>query len=313
MAGRSGRRSPFGPALARCTWLVPRSLLAKQGAHGFMAKLRELLRILRDLGIVVVVGLVVWKVATGDNNEGRLDPRPMQVRKVTVMTNTIGMTLARIPAGEFLMGSSSYSDETIVHRVTLGSDFWIGQKEVTQDEYRRVMGTSPSAFQGNPRPVEQVSWEDAAEFCRRLGAQEQRVYRLPTEAEWEYACRAGSRAAFCYGDDDTRLGEFAWYDASAGPRTHPVGSRKPNAWGIYDMHGNVWEWCLDWYAEDFYSAGSLTDPKGLSTGEYRVLRGGCWYNRPVFCRSARRDFNRPDYRDDGIGFRVVLQVGDAIE
>jgi len=278
-----------------------------------MAKLRELLRILRDSGIVIVVVVVLWKVATGDGNHGRPESGPIQVRKVAVMTNSIGMKLARIPAGEFMMGSGSYSQETTVHTVTLSADFWIGQNEVTQDEYRRVMGTSPAAFQGNERPVEGVSWEDASEFCRRLGAQERETYRLPTEAEWEYVCRAGSRSAFCYGDDDTRLGEFAWYDASAGPKTHPVGSRKPNDWGIYDMHGNVWEWCQDWYGEDFYSTGPSTDPKGPSTGEYRVLRGGCWYNRPVFCRSARRDFNRPDYRDDGIGFRVVLQVGDAVK
>lgn len=280
-----------------------------------MATLQELLRILRDLGIVVVVGLVIWKVATDDNDNSQdgSESGAAPANKVTLMTNSIGMTLARIPAGEFLMGSSSYSRETAVHSVTLGADYWIGQHEVTQDEYRHVMGTSPAGFQGGARPVERVSWEDASEFCRRLGAQEQKTYRLPTEAEWEYACRAGSRAAFCYGDDDTRLGEFAWYDASAGAKTHPVGSRKPNAWGIYDMHGNVWEWCQDWYGDDFYSTGPSTDPKGPSTGEYRVLRGGCWYNRPVFCRSARRDFNRPDYRDDGIGFRVVLQVGDAAE
>jgi formylglycine-generating enzyme required for sulfatase activity len=276
-----------------------------------MAKLRELLRILRDLGIVIAVVVVLWKVATGDGNSGRPEPASMQVMRITVMTNSLGMTLARIPAGEFLMGSSSYSRETTVHQVRLGADFWIGRNEVTQDEYRQVMGISPTGFQGDARPVEQVSWEDAAEFCRRLGAREQKTYRLPTEAEWEYTCRAGSRAAFCYGDDDTRLGEFAWYDASAGAKTHPVGSRKPNAWGIYDMHGNVWEWCQDWDGDDFYSTGPGTDPKGPSTGEYRVLRGGCWYNRPVFCRSARRDSNRPDYRDDGIGFRVVLQVGDA--
>jgi len=276
-----------------------------------MANLRELLRILRDLGIVVLVGVLLWKVATSDNNPSPRELDALQANRVTAMTNSIGMILARIPAGDFEMGSSSYSVETFVHKVTLSTDFWIGQYEVTQEEYRRVMGTSPAAFPGDARPVEQVSWEDAAEFCQRLGTREHKVYRLPTEAEWEYVCRAGGRTAFCYGDDDTRLGEFAWYDASAGWKTHPVGSRKPNVWGIHDMHGNVWEWCMDWYGEEFYSAGAAVDPQGPSTGRYRVLRGGCWFNRPVFCRSGRRDFNWPTYQDHGVGFRVVLQVSSS--
>jgi formylglycine-generating enzyme required for sulfatase activity len=260
------------------------------------------LRLLRDLGLVILIALILFKVATdnsdsdGTNVTGTSAVAP---RPVEAMTNSIGMKLRNIPAGAFSMGSRS--------QVMVTVDFWVGQHEVTQAEYRRVVESNPSHFPGDLLPVERVSWDDAAEFCRRLSALENRTYRLPTEAEWEYACRAGSRAAFNFGDDDSQLGEFAWYDASAGNKTHTVGSRKPNPWGLHDLHGNVWEWCADWYQQDHYATGLADNSKDPATGEFRVLRGGCWYNRPVMCRSARRDFNRPDYRDDGVGFRVVLE------
>jgi formylglycine-generating enzyme required for sulfatase activity len=274
-----------------------------------MGKKLNILRILLDLGLVgIIVTVILLKLFTGNNDSGSAENPAVAAKPIEVMTNSIGMTLAKIAAGSFSMGSSSYSKETAVHTVNFAADFWLGQYEVTQAQYRQVMETSPSRFQGDTLPAERVSWEDAAEFCRRLGARENKTYRLPTEAEWEYACRAGSRAAFCFGDDDSRLGEYAWYDGSAGNKTHPVGSRKPNAWGLYDMHGNVWEWCSDWYQEGYYLASPATDPKGPDSGQFRVLRGGCWYNRPVMCRSTRRDFNRSDYRDDGVGFRVVLVV-----
>jgi len=275
-----------------------------------MGKKLNILRIVMDLGLAgIIVTVILLKLFTGNNdsgNEKSSETPAVAAKPVEVMTNSIGMTLVKIPAGSFSMGSSSYSKETAVHTVNFAADFWLGQHEVTQAQYRQIMEASPIRFQDDTLPAERVSWEDAAEFCRRLGARENKTYRLPTEAEWEYACRAGSRAAFCFGDDDSRLGEYAWYDAIAGDKTHPVGTRKPNAWGLYDMHGNVWEWCLDWYQEEFYSVSPAADPKGPDSGQFRVLRGGCWYNRPVFCRSARRDFNGPDYRDDGVGFRVVL-------
>ena len=172
-----------------------------------------------------------------------------------VITNSIGMKLVLIPAGEFLMGSpESDSDapdeEKPQHKVRISKPFYLGVTEVTQEQYERVMGENPSRFKGDPqRPVEKVSWEDAVAFCRKLSEKEGRTYRLPTEAEWEYACRAGSQTKWSFGDDDSALKEYAWYLDNADSTTHPVAQKKPNAWGLYDMHGNVWEWCQDWYGD----------------------------------------------------------------
>ena len=171
-------------------------------------------------------------------------------------TNSLGMQFKRIPAGEFDMGSTDGdSDERPVHRVRISRDFYLGIHEVTQAEYRAVTGKSPSNFKGDDLPVEKVSWEEANEFCRLLTERERTagglpsgmVYRLPTEAEWEYAARAGTTTKYCFGDDESGLGEYAWYGGNSGSTTHPVGQKRPNAWGLYDMHGNVWEWCQDWY------------------------------------------------------------------
>lgn len=266
------------------------------------------LRCARDLGFVVLVSVILWKLATEDRPEsngagpagGSLATTPLAQR-----TNSLGMVFLRVPPGEFVMGSSSYSFETLPHPVRLSRVFWLGRTEVTQAEYQQVMGATPAAFPGARHPVEQVSWEEALEFCRRLGTREGASYRLPTEAEWEYACRAGTRASFGFGDDDTRLGEYAWYDASACRQTQPVGTRKPNGWGFHDMHGNVWEWCADGYREDAYRSLPATDPVAEPIGPFRVMRGGCWGNRPLLCRTARRDFFEATDRSSGIGFRVV--------
>jgi formylglycine-generating enzyme required for sulfatase activity len=190
--------------------------------------------------------------------------------------------------------------------------------ETTQEEYQTVMGNNPSYFTGDLKcPVEQVTWYDATNYCGKLTAKERAVgrlpagyeYRLPTEAEWEYACRAGTTTRFSYGDDPsyTQLGEYAWYALNSGNTTHPVGVKKPNAWGLYDMHGNVWEWCGDWY--DPYPGGSVTDPRGPHTGSFRVDRGGGWYDGARRCRSAYRRCEWADYRYGGMGFRLVLAPG----
>jgi len=159
-------------------------------------------------------------------------------------------------------------------------------------------------------PVEQVSWNDACDFCRRLGDKEAknfnlptRKYRLPTEAEWEYACRATATARFYTGDGEAALGEAGWYDTNSGNQTHPVGTKAPNRWGLYDMHGNVWQWCSDFYGP---YGGDATDPTGPAEGTSRVLRGGSWLNAPQDCRSANRDWHAPDFRVNNIGFRVCL-------
>jgi len=154
--------------------------------------------------------------------------------------------------------------------------------------------------------VETVSWDDATEFCKKLSEKTRQAVRLPTEAEWEYACRAGSKTRFCFGDADEGLGDYAWYRANSGRTTHPVGQKKPNAWGLYDMHGNVWEWCADWYGD--YPNGAVTDPQGPASGTYRVLRGGAWRGNSDFCRSANRGSGTPGGRSRIFGFRVVVSV-----
>ncbi len=192
------------------------------------------------------------------------------------ITNSIGMKLVLIPKGTFQMGSpieeAGADNDEHLHQVTISKDYYLGVTEVTQGQYKKVMGVNPSRFQrlafasdSSMYPVESVSWEDAVEFCKRLSELPEenkagRVYRLPTEAEWEYACRAGSKTAFYFGDDLELIGAYAWHAANSGGRTHPVGEKKPNAWGLHDMHGNVWEYCSDWF--DDYPEGAVTDPVG---------------------------------------------------
>jgi formylglycine-generating enzyme required for sulfatase activity len=237
-----------------------------------------------------------------------LMPCPLQAQDAPKeITNSIGMKLVLIPKGTFMMGSPieeerRFEDEA-QHQVTIGKDYYLGVTEVTQMQYEKVMGANPSYFEGNAvlgdssnHPVEQVSWEDAVEFCKKLSELPEekksgRVYRLPTEAEWEYACRAGSKAAYSFGANSKTLGDYAWFGENSGSQTRPVGEKKANAWGLYDMHGNVWEWCSDWYG--VYPKGSVSDPSGPSEGSGRVVRGGGWLLGAAFCRSAFRYWIRP--------------------
>jgi formylglycine-generating enzyme required for sulfatase activity len=237
------------------------------------------------------------------------------------ITNSIGMKLVLIPKGTFMMGSpieeEGADNDEEQHQVTIGKDYYLGVTEVTQGQYEKVMGTNPSYFQkrvirksdSSMYPVEQVSWEDAVEFCKKLSDLPEekkagRVYRLPTEAEWEYACRAGSKAAYSFGANSKTLGDYAWFGENSGGQIHPVGEKKANAWGLYDMHGNVWEWCSDWYG--VYPKGSVSDPSGPSEGSSRVFRGGSWGREAAYCRSASRLWIGPSYRFYYIGFRVAL-------
>jgi formylglycine-generating enzyme required for sulfatase activity len=175
---------------------------------------------------------------------------------------------------------------------------------VMQAQWQAVMGTNPSAFKGDKLQVEHVSWEDAQQFIQKLNEKEgKEIYRLPTEAEWEYACRAGSSTIYCFGDDEGQLGEYAWYTLNSGKRTHPVGTRKPNAWGLYDMHGNVWEWVQDGYGN--YTADPVTDPIVPAVGTGRVIRGGNWNSVPRTVRAGYRVWNEPDYHSVDIGFRCM--------
>ena len=222
---------------------------------------------------------------------------------------SVPLRMALIPAGEFLMGSPEteegrYEDEGPPHRVRIAKPFYLGIYQVTQEQYEAVMGENPSFFKGAKHPVERVSWGDAAAFCRKVSEKTGETVRLPTEAEWEYACRAGEPTPWNL--NDVSFKEKAWHDRNARGRTHPVGELKPNRWGLYDMHGNVCEWCQDWYGA--YQAGEQTDPRGPDTGDSRVLRGGAWNSDPTHCRSALRDSLKADDRDDVAGFRVAVDV-----
>ena len=251
------------------------------------------------------------------------------------ITNTIEMELVLIRAGEFLMGSpesdtDAMADEKPQHRVRITRPFYLGVTEVTQGQYQAVTGANPSHFKGSANlPVETVSWLDAIDYCNALSRKEgltpfYRIqgetvevpdwngtgYRLPTEAEWEYACRAGSTTRYSFGDDAAGLGAFAWYSGNS--RTlnvrlsQPVGQKRPNAWGLYDMHGNVEEWCWDGYEADYYSKKPpAADPLGPSQAASRVYRGGCWRLSPQICGSAFRHGHAPGNRSPLLGFRVA--------
>jgi len=235
----------------------------------------------------------------------------------------VTMTLTRIPAGTFRMGSpmterDRLSSEGPPRKVTISKPFGLGIHEVTQEQWTAVMGTTPwmgkdYAQTSVTGAASHICWNDAAAFCRRLSAKAGPTLRLPTEAEWEYACRAGSQARFSFGDDAdySHLGDYAWYAANAWdigrPYAHPVGQKKANEFGLYDMHGNVWEWCADWWANSYANAGT-TDPAGPASGAYRVLRGGAFYvyGPAGLCRSAARGLGRPDLGWSGSGFRVAV-------
>jgi len=239
-----------------------------------------------------------------------------------VQTNNIGMKLVWVPPGEFMMGSKFtpyevnrryvgnpviFQNEHPQRKVKLTRGFWIGESEVTQAQYQAVMGSNPSHAKGDNLPVEMVSWPDAMEFCKKLSEKEGRTYTLPTEAQWEYAARAGTDTAYSFGDDVSLLGEYAWFGSDSGWKTNPVKTKKPNAFGLYDVHCNVWEWCRDWYQSSYDGLDNL-DPTGPQSGKARVARGGTWHKYAGNCRSAVREAHNPDARNRylNVGFRVVL-------
>jgi len=248
-----------------------------------------------------------------------------------VITNSIGMKLVYIPSGEFMMGSGSsaaqlareydiqeevFADEFPHHKVHISEGFWMGQTEVTQGQYESVMNAKPWSGKSFVRedadyPAVYVTWEDANDFCNKLSQQEGKTYRLPTEAEWEYACRAGTKTRFSFGDSDSSLYDHAWFWDNTYEKgqdyAHSVGQEKANPWDLYDMHGNVWEWCSDRYAEDYYANGPSVDPNGPSSGATRSLRGGSWANTETYLRCSCRDGYDPDVVRDSVGFRVVCE------
>jgi len=273
----------------------------------------------RLLGILLVLGVMGCDSSNKDgstakNGSTAKTPDAATVKKHMTpdqlalgdpLVNSVGMVLVPIPAGEFMMGEPTKP----THPVTLTKPFHLGAFEVTQEQYEKVMGKNPSHFKGTNNPVEQVSWHEAVEFCRNLSELPEEkaaghVYRLPTEAEWEYACRAGTTTKFSFGDDESRFGQHAWFRENAQSKTHPVGEKKPNPWGLYDMHGNVFEWCRDWYGA--YPSEPVTDPTGPTTGSGRVSRGGSWDGDAATCRVAYRYAYDPSYRTLYFGFRLAL-------
>jgi len=248
----------------------------------------------------------------------------------TEITNTIGMELILIPLSTFEMGDmagAGSSDERPVHTVTLTRDYYMGKYEVAQGEYVAVVGSNPSYFTGNDRlPVEHLTWYEMVRYANALSVREGYAtcydndgnviggegnpyacegYRLPMEAEWEYAARAGTTTQYSFGDAESERGNYGWYYGNTSSRTHPVGEKLPNPWGLYDVHGNVWEWVYDWYGSSYYGGSPTSDPRGPSTGSFRVMRGGSWFFNAYYQRSANRHSYTPTNRNFSIGFRLV--------
>jgi formylglycine-generating enzyme required for sulfatase activity len=246
-------------------------------------------------------------------------------KELTVdLGNGVKLEMVLIPAGEFMMGSpDSDKDaefwEKPQHRVRITKPFYLGKYPVTQEQWEALMGSNPSTFHGAKNPVDLVSWDDCQAFLSKLNVKtdgQVGEFQLPSEAQWEYACRAGSKTKYYFGDDEFRLGEYAWYVANSGFKTHPVGLKKPNAWGLYDMHGNVHEWCADWAElwndmHPYYARSPKDDPTGLTTGSHHVFRGCSFASLSSYCGSAYRFTAGPGIRDMGLGFRVSRALADT--
>ena len=238
---------------------------------------------------------IVWDVlAEREKLAGANICFKVEVNSGRFTVNGVSFEMVRVEGGTFRMGA---------HSVTL-SGYYIGKTEVTQALWKAVMGSNPSGFKGDNLPVEGVSWDDCQEFIRKLNSLTGQNFRLPTEAEWEFACRGGNNSNGYKYSGSNNLGSVAWYDDNSGNKTHPVATKLPNELGIYDMSGNVWEWCSDWYGD--YSSDAQTNPKGPESGTWRVDRGGSWYYFAWSCRSSDRDYSVPAYRRSFLGLRLAL-------
>ena len=255
-------------------------------------------------------GLVAYYPFNGNTN----------IAGLTDYTNSLGVTFKLIPAGTFMMGSPTSelfrgNNEGPQHQVTISKSFYMQTTEVTQGQWKAVMGNNPSYFSscGDNCPVEQLSWNDCQDFIAKMNQRGEGIYSLPTEAQWEYAARAGSVTAFANGGNtevscgyDPNLVVMGWYCYNSNDITHLVAQKNANNWGLYDMHGNIWEWCQDWYGD--YPSGSVIDPAGPSSGSDRILRGGGFCYNASGCRSADRDPRGPALRDRSFGFRLAFSL-----
>lgn len=255
------------------------------------------------LALALFCGAPICRAASTDRS--RSAPRELSIE----VSPGLVMEFVLISPGNFVMGSDpdeGDGDEKPQHRVTISHAYWMGKYEVTQAQWKAIMGTDPSHFKGPNLPVETVSWKECQTFLAKLSQKTGRTFSLPTEAQWEYACRAGTTTPWSFGAQPELAEEFGWVGTNAQEKTHPVGTKKPNPWGLYDMHGNVWEWCADGYINP-YPAGEVVDPFGSLDGHPPIVRGGGWSEHPVNLRSAYRNCNgEPDGKTDGIGFRCAM-------
>ena len=276
-----------------------------------------------------------YKLKSSDNIQTQSTDNPPKLTIITPpnqaktknftedLGNGVKLEMIYIPAGEFMMGSNESEYEQPIHKVTL-SEFYLGKYPITQAQYQAVMGNNPSYFQSRNKaplskggwgdhPLEGVSWNDAQKFCQKLSEMTGKKYRLPSESQWEYACRAGSKTRWCFGDDESQLKDYAWYGANSKEQTHPVGEKQANDWGLHDMHGNVWEWCEDNWHKNYKNAPNDGKPWKGQNRKYTVMRGGSWFDLPDYCRSAsRNDYIARVINYDFNGFRVVCVSGRTL-
>ncbi len=266
---------------------------------------------------LIVVTYPQYAITQNVTNQSLDSQQPTPQTHPTVSDNTISIPIkdgisvdmVRVEAGTFTMGATAemknpFNFEKPTHRVTLTNDYYIGKYEVTQALWQTVMGNNPSGFKGDNLPVEQVSWDDCQEFISKLNRITGKTFRLPTEAEWEYAARGGNKSRGYQYSGSKKLSDVTWYDKESGYETYAVGTKQPNELGIYDMTGNVWEWCQDWFG--YYSSHSQTNPTGATSGSGRVCRGGSWLYEARFGRSSCRGTFAPDFRFNDLGLRLVL-------
>ncbi|MGH7132977.1 MAG: formylglycine-generating enzyme family protein [Phycisphaerales bacterium] len=262
---------------------------------------------------------------SGDTPPATEGAKEKPAQPLATHKNSVGMTLVRLPQQEVLIGSDDPSAPSLRFKVTFTPTLWVSDAETTQSQWKSLMDSNPSKVVGDDLPVTNITWDEATDFCKKLSTREKETYRLLTEAEWEYACRAGTTTAYSFGNSAATLGEYAWYNANSGGRVHSVRGKKPNPWMLYDMHGNVREWCSDWFVDPYpYTKGmALVDPDGGSpqqaakTGKklfesaMRSVRGGDYSGLSAFALSGMRDSGNPAYRLDYYGFRVVRVIKDA--
>ena len=266
-------------------------------------------------------------ISEADDKLAREPPKTLTVD----LGGGVKMEFVLIPKGKFSMGSPKHEkgrntlkakfDGEQQHEVEITKPFYLAKYPVTQEQYEAITGKNPSYFSAlgggkdevkgmetKQFPVETVMWDEAMAYCEKISKndKEKRKFRLPTEAEWEYACRAGTKTAYSFGDDPKGLGDYAWFLENSGFRTHPVGEKKANPWGLFDVHGNVWQWCEDRLGE--YPKAAVTDPLGPERGSFRIIRGGCWLRPPRYCRSANRHQAGPAHGRSFLGFRLAVPV-----